>query len=414
MMNFRASFAEAFWIAMASLRAAKLRSFLTLLGIILSTTTLLAVMSVIHGMNRYVADKIADLGAGGFVVVRMAFFGDFDPKKFLELLRKNPQLKVEEFEFLKSQARLVKDMGMRSSTRADITAGAIREDDVQVMGGSTNMNVLSNIQVESGRYFSEAENFNRRTVAFIGADLKTRFFENVDPVGKSINIAGRPYTVIGVAKRMGSVFGQSQDNFVHIPINTYFKQYTARAGLSFAIQAIDQDRMQQAMDEVRVLLRSYRHLPPGREDNFTVFASDSIMSLWERLTSAIAATAVAVVSVFMVVGGVVIMNIMLAVVTERTVEIGVRKSLGARRIDILQQFLIESAVLSSFGGFAGVAIAWVVAAIVRNSTPVPMELPPIAIFLGVGISAVVGLFFGIYPAHQASKLDPIEALRAER
>ena len=135
-MNFRASFAEAFWIAMASLRAAKLRSFLTLLGIILSTTTLIAVMSVIHGMNRYVADKIADLGAGGFVVVRMAFFGDFDPKKFLELLRKNPQLKVEEFEFLKSQARLVKDMGMRSSTRADITAGAIREDDVQVMGGS--------------------------------------------------------------------------------------------------------------------------------------------------------------------------------------------------------------------------------------------------------------------------------------
>ncbi len=413
-MNLRASFAEAFWIAVASLRAAKLRSFLTLLGIILSTTTLIAVMSVIHGMNRYVADKIADLGAGGFVVVRMAFFGDFDPKKFLELMRKNPQLKVEEFEFLKSQARLVADMGMRSSTRADLTAGGIREDEVQVTGGSTNLNVLSNIQTEAGRYFSESENHNRRAVAFIGSDLKDRFFENVDPVGKTINIAGRPYTVIGVAKRMGSVFGQSQDSFVHIPINTYFKQYTSRTGLSFAIQAIDQEHLQQAMDEVRVLLRSYRHLPPGREDNFTVFASDSIMSLWERLTSAIAATAVAVVSVFMVVGGVVIMNIMLAVVTERTVEIGVRKSLGARRLDILQQFLIESAVLSSCGGVLGVAIAWVVAMIVRNSTPVPMELPPIAIFLGVGISAVVGLFFGIYPAHRASKLDPIEALRAER
>jgi putative ABC transport system permease protein len=414
MMNLRASFAEAFWIALASLRASKLRSFLTLLGIILSTTTLIAVMSVIHGMNRYVAEKIADLGAGGFVVVRMAFFGDFDPKKFLEMLRKNPQLKVEEFEFIKSQATLVHDMGMRSSRTADLTAGGIREDEVQITGGSTNLNVLSNIQTESGRYFSEPENFNRRTVAFIGSDIKDRFFTGVDPIGKTLSIAGRPYTVIGVAKRMGSVFGQSQDNFVHIPINTFFKQYTARSGLSFAVQAIDQDHTQQAMDEVRVLMRSYRHVPPGKEDNFTIFASDSIMSLWERLTSAIAATAVAVVSVFMVVGGVVIMNIMLAVVTERTVEIGVRKSLGARRIDILQQFLIESAVLSSFGGLSGVVIAWAVALIVRQTTPVPMELPPIAIFLGVGISAVVGLFFGIYPAHRASKLDPIEALRAER
>jgi len=241
----------------------------------------------------------------------MAFFGDFDPKKFLEMLRKNPQLKVEEFDFIKSQARLVQDMGMRSSTRADLTAGGIREDEVQITGGSTNLNVLSNIQTETGRYFSEPENFNRRTVAFIGSDIKDRFFTGADPIGKTINIAGRPYTVIGVAKRMGSVFGQSQDSFVHIPINAYFKQYTARSGLSFAVQAIDQEHTQQAMDEVRVLMRSYRHVPPGKDDNFTIFASDSIMSLWERLTSAIAATAVAVVSVFMVVGGVVIMNIML-------------------------------------------------------------------------------------------------------
>jgi putative ABC transport system permease protein len=180
------------------------------------------------------------------------------------------------------------------------------------------------------------------------------------------------------------------------------------------VQAIDQEHLQQAMDEVRVLLRAYRHLPPSRDDNFTIFAADSIMKAWDQLTSAIAATAVAVVSVFMVVGGVVIMNIMLAVVTERTVEIGIRKSLGARRRDILQQFLVESAVLSSCGGVAGVAIAWVAALIVRNTTPVPMALPPIAVFLGVGLSAIVGLFFGIYPAHRASRLDPIEALRAER
>lgn len=409
-----ASISEAFLIAAANLRSAKLRSFLTLLGIILSTTTLIAVMALIHGMNVYVETKIADLGADGFVVVRFAFLGDWDPKKFLELQRRNPELKPEEFEFLKQKTTMLRAIGMSTDRQADVSYKGARLEDVSITGGTANLNTLNNIQIESGRYLSDGDVQGRRAVAFIGADLKDKFFLGVDPVGKTIDIQGKPYEVIGVAKRIGSVFGQSQDNFVHMPIYTLFKAFGARRWLSFSCQAIDHDHFQQAMDEVKVLMRAYRHVGPGKDDNFMLLNSQSIMGAWDRLTGAIAATAMAVVSVFMVVGGVVIMNIMLAVVTERTQEIGVRKSLGARRSDILWQFLIESAVLSGFGGLAGVLIAWGVAVAVRNFTPVPMELPLSSVLVGVGLSATVGLFFGIYPAQRASKLDPIEALRAEK
>lgn len=412
-MSIRASMTEAFAMAIASLRAAKLRSFLTLLGIILSTTTLIAVMSVIHGMDRYFAEKVADLGAGGFVVARMAFFGDFDPKKFLEMQKKRPQLSREEFQFLKQQLKLVKELGMRAGRQVDVHTPNGRMEDIQIMGGTANMAVLRNLTVENGRFFTDSEDSNRRPVAFIGSDVKDQLFPNIDPIGKLIQIQNRPFEVIGVAKRMGSVFGQSQDSFVAIPIETYFKMYGARMGIGYMAAALSPEILEQAMDETRAALRAYRHLRPGEDDTFTVFTADSLMKAWDNLTGLVAAVAVAVVSVFMVVGGVVIMNIMLAVVTERTVEIGIRKSLGARRLDILQQFLIESSVLSACGGLFGVLIAWVIAIIVRSATPVPMSLPPIAVALGVGISAVVGLFFGIYPAQRAAKLDPIEALRAE-
>jgi putative ABC transport system permease protein len=413
-MKSTASLVEAFSMALGSLRAAKLRSFLTLLGIILSTTTLIAVMAVIHGMNVYVADKIADLGADGFVITRWAFLGDFSPKKFLELQRKNPEMRPEEFRFLKERATLLSQVGMRSSTSGDINYSGKRAEDVSIVGGTANLNLLNNIQTETGRYFTESEDQNHRLVAFLGSDVKDLLFGVNDAIGKTVSINGKPYLVVGVAKKLGSVFGQSQDNFVHIPIEAFFKSYGSRRWISFTAQAIDHDHFQQAMDEARALLRAYRHVGPGVEDNFAIVNSDAIMGAWDRLTGAIAATAVAVVSVFMVVGGVVIMNIMLAVVTERTVEIGIRKSLGARRTDILQQFLVESAVLASCGGLAGVSIAWGIAVLVRTFTPVPMELPLSSVVVGVGLSAAVGLFFGIYPAQRAAKLDPIEALRHEK
>ncbi len=409
-----ASFVEAARIAFESLSKNKLRSFLTLLGIILATTTLIAVTALIHGMNLYIADKVSDMGADGFRVVRMAFFGNWDPKKFLELQRRNPQLNREEYEFVRTHATLLKDIGMEASRNARVAHEGKSVESVEIDGISANIPAIQNVQVGVGRAITEEEVRRHAPVAFVGNDIKTRFFADTDPIGKTIQIEGNPFEVVGVAKELGSVFGQSQDNFVMIPVESYFKTYGARNGMEFVAKAIDQTRLMEAQDEVRMLLRAYRHLKPGQDDTFMLFGSDSFINLWEQLTSTIAVMAVAIVSVFLVVGGVVIMNIMLASVTERTHEIGIRKSLGARSTDILNQFLVESAVLAATGGLAGVLVAWVVAALVRAATPVPMALPWTSVFLGVGLSAVVGLFFGIYPARQAARLDPIEALRAEK
>src|SRR5947209_1830684 len=408
-----ASFREAAVVAADSLRSSKLRSFLTLLGIILATTTLIAVMSIIHGMDVYIATHISNMGADGFSIVRIAFIGNFNPKKFLEMQKKNPQLSPDEFAFLKSRATLVREIGMQINRPASAFYGNQSMTGITLNGGTSNWAVLSNTEVALGRYITDIEVSHDVAVAFIGNDLKEQLFGGADPIGKPIRLDGRPFTVIGVAKAKGSAFGQSQDGFADIPIGTYFRIYGARQGLHYAALARSQLVLEQAQDEIRMLLRAWRHLRPGQDDTFSVISSDAFVAAWDRLTGAIAATAVGVVSVFMVVGGVVIMNIMLAVVTERTREIGIRKSVGARRQDILNQFLVEASMLSGMGGLIGVAAAWAVAVLVRNVTPVPMAVPASAVFAGVTLSTIVGLFFGIYPAQRASKLDPIEALRAE-
>ena len=413
-MQGTASFGEAAKVAIDSLRGSKLRSFLTLLGIILATTTLIAVMSMIHGMDVYIADALSDLGSDGFVVVRFAFIGNFDPKKFLELLRKNPELSVDEFNFLKSHATQLTEIGMQCERQVKVQYQGDSLDDEQLIGGGGNYGVLNNVELVAGRFIAETEDEHRIPVAVIGHDIEEKFFTGTDPVGKLIRVDGRQLQVVGVAKAKGSVFGQSQDGWVLIPIRTYFAWYGSRTGIAYVAKTGSRRNIEQAQDEVRMLLRAYRHLKPKQDDTFSMVTADAILTFWDQLTGAIATTAVAVVSVFMVVGGVVIMNIMLAVVTERTREIGIRKSVGARRVDILNQFLVESSIMAGTGGVIGVMLAWILAFIIRNTTPVPMAVPASAVIIGVGLSTVVGLFFGIYPATRASKLDPIEALRAER
>jgi len=413
-MRSTASLWEAVSVAAASLASSKLRSFLTLLGIILATTTLIAVMSVIHGMDVYIAETVSDMGVDGFRVDRFPVMGQFDPKKFVEMLKKNPELSPEEFEFLRSKASLVSALGMQSGRRVNVHCGAEQIEEVQLAGVSANMGVLTNTRTALGRFLAESDDRRRLPVAFIGNDIKEKCFPATDPIGKTVHLAGRPFEVIGVAKAQGNVFGQSRDNFVMIPIQTFFKMYGARQGLRYAAKAIAPEYLYQAQDEIRMLVRAWRHLRPGQEDNFGIFSSDSLVARWNQLTGAIAATAVAVVSVFMVVGGVVIMNIMMAVVTERTHEIGIRKSVGARQRDILNQFLVESSMLAAAGGLIGVLLAWIVSALVRNLTPVPSAIPAYAVVVGVGLSAGVGLFFGMYPARTAARLDPIAALRYEK
>jgi putative ABC transport system permease protein len=408
-----ASFWEAARIAIDSLNKNKLRSFLTLLGIILATTTLIAVTSFVNGMNLYISNKLSDMGSDGFRVVRMAFIGNWDPKKYLEMQRRNPQLKPEEYEFVRSHATLLSDLGMEAGQSEPVSFEGATMTGVDVEGITENIPAISNIQVEFGRAISESEVRRHAPVVFIGNDIREKFFPDRDPVGKAIKVNGVPYEVVGTAKSIGSVFGQSQDKFVMIPIESYFKAYSSRKGLELVAKARDQLHMAEAEDEVRMLLRAFRHIRPNEDDTFSIFGSDTILTAWQNLTGAIAATAIGVVSVFLVVGGVVIMNIMLAVVTERTREIGIRKSLGARRSDILNQFLVESSVLAGVGGLIGVLISWLLTMLVNSATPLPMAMPIAAVFLGVGLSVLVGLFFGIYPARQASKLDPIVALRAE-
>jgi len=408
-----ASFWEATRIAFNSLHKNKLRSFLTLLGIILATTTLIAVTGLIHGMNLYISDKVSNMGADGFRIVRMAWFGPWDPKKFYEMNKRNPEIRRDEYEFIKEKAYLLHDIGMMVSRRSRVSYKGDSVDDVDIEGITDNIPAINNVQVGIGRAINGDEVRRHAPVAFIGNDIRNRFFANVDPINKTIAVEGIPYQVVGVAKELGSVFGNSQDNFVMLPIESYFKTYGAHTGIRLVAKAIDQDHLAQAQDQVRMLFRAYRHLGPAQDDNFSIFASEAFVSLWQRLTSAIAAMAVGIVSVFMIVGGIVIMNIMLAVVTERTHEIGIRKSLGARRRDILNQFLVESSCLAATGGFAGVMIAWALAVLVRSITSVPMALPWSSVFLGVGLSGMVGLFFGIYPARRAARLDPVEALRSE-
>jgi putative ABC transport system permease protein len=409
-----ASFAEAARVAADSLRSSKLRSFLTLLGIILATTTLIAVMSIINGMNAYIAENVSDMGADGFRVYRMAFIGDFDPKKFLELQKKNPELKQEEFEFVKSHVTLCREFGLESGGNGKVAFGGEQLEGVDLNAGTPNYTAINNIQIASGRMFTDTDNSRRRAVVVIGNDIKERFFISRDPAGKTISVDGRPFEVIGAAKTKGSVFGQSQDNFVLMPVDTFFKIYGARQWMGYIALARDRSVLTQAQEEVKMLIRAYRHMGPKPDDNFSIITSASLVNAWDQLTGAIAATAMAVVSVFMLVGGIVIMNIMLAVVTERTREIGIRKSVGARGRDILNQFLVESSMLAASGGLIGVLIAWSIAVLVRSTTSVPMRVPATAVVVGVGLSTVVGLFFGIYPARRASKLDPIEALRAEQ
>ena len=413
-MRTLASYREAFSVAVRSMLSSKLRSFLTLLGVILATTTLIVVMSMVHGMDVYVAEQVSDMGTDGFQVQRIPLVGDFDPKKLIELERRNPKLSAEEFQYIKSNATMTREFGMQASSNCTVRYRQQELDAVELDGVTENTVVISDIGIASGRFILNFDDQRHSPVAFIGEDVRSRFFAERDPIGKTITLDGVPFEVIGTAVKRGSVLGFSRDNFVMIPIGAFFKTFGPHPDLTFNALALDRDHLNDAQDEVRVLLRSYRHLHPNQEDTFGLLASASLVELWDRLTKVLATMAIGIVSVFMVVGGVVIMNIMLAVVTERTYEIGIRKAVGARRADIMRQFLIESSLLSACGGLAGVVLAWMLTVLVRAISPMPMAVPPSAVVIGVGVTAMVGLFFGVYPAKRAAQLDPIHAVRWER
>ncbi len=402
---------ETMRLALDSLRAHKLRSFLTLLGVILAVATLVTVMSFVSGMNFYVADRIANLGANVYIVDR---FGIITSQDAWVKAQKRPLIQLDDYEFLRDNMKLAGAIAATDDRNIDLKAGNERLERCDVTGATANYADVRNITVAQGRMITESDDDHRSAVAFIGADVATKLFPTVDPIGKTFRAETHEYTVIGVATAIGSAFGESQDNFVIMPIHTYQKEFHKQQDwVGIFVQAPAAELMQASEDEARMLMRAKRHLAYNAPDNFAILGSDSIMALWHELTGTLASAAIGIVSVFLLVGGIVIMNIMLASVTERTREIGIRRSLGARKQHILLQFVAESGVLATVGGLLGLLAAYLVVALVRSVSSLPMLTPMSAVIISLVLSTGVGLFFGIYPAMRAAKLDPIEALRAD-
>jgi putative ABC transport system permease protein len=399
-------------IGFDSMRVHKLRTFLTLLGVILSVSTLILVISMIEGTNTYIANKVANLGADVFLVTQFGIIPD--RKAFLKAQRHNKPITYEDFEALRDNMQMAARVGLETRRTGLLRVGTESMEDVDVRGVTSNIGEMDVEEPESGRYITDSDDSHRSEVALIGTDVVKRLFPNLDPMGKYISIDGRPFLIVGIAKPIGSVLGQSQDNFIYIPIQTFMKIYGANNnGMGINIQARGPEWSVRTQEEARTLMRVRRHLGPGDEDTFGIIAASGIMDIWHNISSAIEAGMVGVVSVFLVIGGVVIMNVMLTSVTERTREIGIRKSLGARKNDIMLQFLFESAMMSALGGIIGVLLAGSLSKLIGAGTSIPMAMPIYAVVLAIGVSTIVGLFFGIYPARKAARLDPIEAMRHE-
>jgi len=398
-------------IALQAIWANKLRSFMTVLGNIVAVTSIVTVVTLIQGMNGMVADAlVSDIGADSFTIQRRPpIFNEDDEER----ARNNPMITIEEADAIRAFSPIIASVAAQASRNANVSYRTEEIDNAQIQGVTSSYIDFSTFSAETGRMMSPVEVDRGQPVALLGWGLADRLFNDINPLDKTIKIAGVNFRVVGVSEQKGSFFGNSQDNFAVIPLGAYQRLFGARQSLQLMVKPVTTDVMPSAMDDATVALRVKRRLKPTDPDNFGIFTADTILNIYRQVTSGIFAVLVGIVALSLVVGGIVIMNIMLMVVSERTREIGLRKALGARRKDIMSQVLTESITLSTLGGIIGIALGSLAATAIAAFTPLPARLEVWSVVLGIGITAAVGLFFGAYPASRAASLDPIEALRRE-
>ncbi len=406
-------FLEALKLAVSSILGHKLRSFLTLLGVIFGVATVIVVVSLIEGFNSYVDEKIANIGTNAFAVSKYSI-EDFSSVEALNAARRrNKDVTLDDAAAIVARGGPIHEVGAKEDGVGEVKFGPINLSRIHISATTPNIAEIERIDAGAGRYFLKSEEETRRNVTFIGADIADKLFPTANPLGQMIRIDGRPFEVIGVGAAKGSVFGQPQDMYVAMPLSTFLAIYGSRRSISLSVTSTNPATYHDAVEEARVVMRTRRKLPPNEKDNFGIITPSAINELRDKIFGTIQVAAIGVTSISLVVGGIVIMNIMLVSVTERTKEIGIRKSIGARKSDILKQFLAESTMLSLLGGSIGIAIAYALAKLVATLTPVPTALPLFAVTAALVVSASVGMISGVYPAWRAAKLDPIEALRSE-
>lgn len=409
----RVNFSESVSMAMRSLWSNKLRTFLTLLGLIIGVLTIITVVSIIQGLNNYVYTKFAFFGANDFTVSKFSMIGGSFSEYREMMKRKN--LTLDEMRLLRRKCQSCELIGASVSTSRTVKYTNQYIKNVEIRGVTHLDHMIGSVvELDRGRHILKEDDDHSRYVCIIGADIVEKLFPYLDPLGKRIKVGPHNFLVTGIGEQKGKLLGMSQDNYVRIPITTFHKIYGSRRSININVHTKSQEQMEIAQEEVRTILRSKRHLSFKDKDDFSFVSSETFIQMYRAATSSIYFAMIAISSIALLVGGIVVMNIMLVSVTERTKEIGIRMSVGARRMDILFQFLIESAAISTTGGLIGILIGFILAKIVTAATSLPSTLDPGSIIVAIIVSGSVGIFFGIYPANKAAKLNPIDALRSEQ
>ncbi|HSM52003.1 MAG TPA: ABC transporter permease [Thermoanaerobaculia bacterium] len=403
--------AELLRVALTSIRAHKLRSFLTLLGIIIGVTTIVGVAGVINGLERYVQERIITLSPDVYVVTKFGIIRGRE--EFFEAL-KRPDLDFRDYELLQERLTRASAIAADLETGAPVRHRGRRLAGMRVHGSTANLGTVLNLDLEAGRFFTEADDAAAARVAVIGWDIRDELYPGLDPVGRDLTVGESVYRVIGVVAQQGRTLGQSQDNQVWLPISTFRKSWGRRGSLTFVVRARDGVAgLEASMDEVRAVLRARRHTDFRAADPFGMVTADNLQELWRQISTAAFLLTLLISAVSLGVGGIVIANIMLVGVAERTREIGLRRAVGARKRDIRRQFLLEAALLATGGGLVGAALGAGAAVGVEEALSFPARVTPLVILLGLGLAAGVGMLAGYFPARRASNLLVVDALRDE-